>query len=49
MAAYGAEHGGHAGAAPFAVAMAKAQRTEINEIENNLAMRRPPAARRCER
>jgi uncharacterized protein (DUF305 family) len=34
MAAYAAEHGEHAGVRAFAAAMAKAQRTEINEINN---------------
>jgi uncharacterized protein (DUF305 family) len=37
MAAYAAEHGEHAGVRRFAAAMARAQRSEINEVNNRRA------------
>ena len=37
MAAFAAEHGEHAGVRTFAAAMARAQRSEINEVNNRRA------------
>ena len=48
MAGYAAERGEHAGVRAFAAAMAKAQRTEINEINNRRVALGLPAVSRQE-
>ena len=48
MAAYAAENGEHAGVRAFAAAMAKVQRTEINEINNRRVALGLPAVPRQE-
>jgi uncharacterized protein (DUF305 family) len=48
MATYAAEHGEHAGVRAFAAAMAKAQRTEINEMNNRRVAIGIPAVPRQE-
>ena len=48
MAAYAAEHGEHSGVRKFAAAMARAQRTEINEINHRRAALGLPEMSRAE-
>jgi uncharacterized protein (DUF305 family) len=50
MAAYAAEHGEHEGVQKFAAAMARAQRSEINEINHRrVALGLPEVSRRIRR